>query len=102
MAGLIERFNKCLKAGSEPLYAPDIKFNRAIGKYAGQKFHARTGEPLSDRENEQHKWEVTPNDDDKKTLLEIINNDPGWIVRKTGAKDPLATIAEPRKMAINI
>jgi benzoyl-CoA 2,3-dioxygenase component B len=102
VAGLIERFNKCLKAGSAPLYAPDIKFNRAIGKYAGQKFHAKTGEPLGDREYEHHKWEVTPNEDDKKTLLEIINNDPNWIVPKTGAKDPLDTIAEPRKMAINI
>jgi benzoyl-CoA 2,3-dioxygenase component B len=102
VAGLIERFNKSLKTGSEPLYAPDIKFNRAIGKYAGQKFHAKTGEPLGDREYEQHKWEVTPNDDDKKMLLEIINNDPNWIVPKTGAKDPLETIAEPRKMAINI
>ena len=102
VAGLIERFNKSLKPGNEPLYAPDIKFNRAIGKYAGQKFHAKTGEPLGDREYEQHKWEVTPNEEDKKMLLEIINNDPNWIVPKTGAKDPLETIAEPRKMAINI
>ncbi len=101
VAGLIERFNKCLKAG-DPLYAPDIKFNRAIGKYAGQKFHAETGEPLSDREYEQHKNEVMPNEEDKKLLLEIINNDPNWIVPKTGAKDPLETIGEPRKMAINI
>jgi benzoyl-CoA 2,3-dioxygenase component B len=101
VSGLIERFNKCLKAG-EPLYAPDIKFNRAIGKYAGQKFHAKTGEPLSDREYEQHFREVTPNDEDKRMLLEIINNDPNWIVPKAGAKDPLETISEPRKMAINI
>jgi benzoyl-CoA 2,3-dioxygenase component B len=102
VAGLIERFNKCLKPGSEPLYAPDIKFNRAIGKYAGQKFHAKTGQPLSDREYQEHFREVTPNEEDKKLLLEIINNDKGWILPKTGAKDPLETIAEPRKMAINI
>jgi benzoyl-CoA 2,3-dioxygenase component B len=102
VAGLIERFNKLLKPGTEPLYAPDIRFNRAIGKYAGQKFHARTGEPLSDSEYEQHLHEIMPNADDKKLLLEIINNDPHWIVPKIGAKDPLETIGEPRKMAINV
>src|SRR3954463_3475670 len=73
VAGLIQRFNKCLKPKTEPLYAPDIKFNRAIGKYAGQKFHAKTGELLGDREYEEHFREVTPNDEDKKLLLEIIN-----------------------------
>jgi benzoyl-CoA 2,3-dioxygenase component B len=102
VAGLIDRFNKCLKPGSAPLYAPDIKFNRAIGKYAGQKFHSKTGELLGDREYDEHFREVTPNEEDKKLLLEIINNDKGWIVPKTGAKDPLDTIAEPRKMAINL
>jgi benzoyl-CoA 2,3-dioxygenase component B len=102
VAGLIERFNKSLAPGNEPLYAPDIKFNRAIGKYAGQKFHAKSGEALSDREYEHHFHEVTPNAEDKTLLLEIINNDKNWIVPKTGAKDPLETISEPRKMAINI
>ena len=54
VAGLIERFNSVLKAGQPKLYAPDIKFNRNIGKWAGQKFHAQTGEPLDDNEYEQH------------------------------------------------
>ncbi|MGZ4815462.1 MAG: Phenylacetic acid catabolic protein [Terriglobales bacterium] len=102
VAGLIERLNKSLQAGQEPLYTPDMKFNRAIGKYAGQKFHAKTGEPLGDREYDQHKSEVMPNDEDKKLLLEIIANDKGWIVPKLGAKDPLETIGEVRKSAINI
>jgi len=43
-----------------------------------------------------------PNDDDKKLLLEIIANDKDWIVPKTGAKDPLETIGEVRKSAINL
>jgi len=102
VAGLIERFNKVLKPGQEPLFAPDIKFNRAIGKYAGQKFHVKTGEPLSDREYESHFAEVMPNAEDKKLLLEIIGNDKGWIVPKAGAKDPLETIGEVRKSAINL
>ncbi len=102
VAGLIDRFNKSLAPGNESLYAPDIKFNRAIGKFAGQKFHAKTGESLSDGDYEQHLHEAMPNAEDKQLLLQIINNDGNWIVPKAGAKDPLETIAEPRKMAINI
>ncbi|MGH7936471.1 MAG: hypothetical protein ACREF8_05640, partial [Chthoniobacterales bacterium] len=102
VSGLIERFNKFLKAGEAPLYAPDIRFNRAIGKYAGQKFHAKSGELLGDREYDEHKCEVMPNPEDKKLLLEIINNERGWIVPKEGARDPLETIGEVRKSAINL
>ncbi len=102
VSGLIERFNKYLKPGDEPLYAPDIKFNRMIGKYANQKFHCKRGQPLSDREYEEHFKEAMPSAEDKKLLMEIIQNDPKWIVPKAGAKDPLETIGEPRKMAINL
>ncbi len=102
VSGLIERFNKYLKPGDEALYAPDIKFSRMIGKYANQKFHCKTGQPLSDREYEEHFKEAMPSAEDKKLLMEIIQNDPKWIVPKAGAKDPLETIGEPRKMAINL
>jgi benzoyl-CoA 2,3-epoxidase subunit B len=102
VAGLIERFNTALKPGTKKLYAPDIKFNRAIGKYAGQKFHAETGEPLDDKAYEQHLKEYMPSPEDKKLLLEIIANEKNWIAQKQGARDPLATIGEPRKSAINL
>jgi benzoyl-CoA 2,3-epoxidase subunit B len=102
VAGLIERFNSVLKPGDPKLYAPDIKFNRAIGKYAGQKFHAKTGEPFDDKSYEQHLKEYMPGSQDKKLLLEIIANEKKWIAPKQGARDPLATIAEPRKSAINL
>jgi benzoyl-CoA 2,3-dioxygenase component B len=102
VAGLIERFNSVLRAGEPKLYAPDIKFNRAIGKYAGQKFHAKTGEPLDDKAYEQHVQDYLPSAEDKKLLLEIIANEKSWIAEKEGARDPLETIGEPRKSAINI
>jgi benzoyl-CoA 2,3-dioxygenase component B len=102
VAGLIERFNICLAPGNDPLYAPHIKFNRAIGRWSGQKFHSKTGEPLSDSEYESHVKDFLPNDEDKKVLLDIIRNEPKWIVPKEGAKDPLTTIGEPRKGAINL
>src|SRR5262245_59253010 len=39
VAGLIERFNHALPAGSTPLYCPDLKFNRAIGRHVGTVVH---------------------------------------------------------------
>ena len=43
-----------------------------------------------------------PTAEDKKLLLDIIRNEKKWIAEKEGARDPLATIGEPRKSAINI
>jgi benzoyl-CoA 2,3-epoxidase subunit B len=102
VAGLIERFNTVLKPGQPKLYAPHIKFNRNIGRWAGQKFHAETGEALDDRAYEQHLQEYMPSAEDKKLLLEIIATEKNWIAPKEGARDPFETIAEPRKSAINI
>jgi len=48
VAGLIDRFNNVLQPGQPRLYAPHIQFNRAIGRWAGQKFHAQTGEGIDD------------------------------------------------------
>ena len=102
VAGLIDRFNNVRKHGQPKLYAPDIKFNRAIGRWAGQKFHAQTGEALADKAYEQHLEEYMPSVEDKKLLLDIIANEKKWIAAKEGARDPFETIAEPRKSAINL
>src|SRR6266404_7510447 len=50
VAGLIERFNHALRPGEPKLYAPDLKFNRAIGRYSGLKVEPKTGAELGDRE----------------------------------------------------
>ena len=102
VSGLVERLNSFQKAGDAKFYTPDIKFNRSIGKWAGQKFHCQTGEPLDDNGYEQHLREFTPTPEDKKLLLDIIANEKKWIAPKEGARDPLATIGEPRKSAINL
>jgi len=102
VASLIERFNPSLKSGEPKLYVPDIKFNRAIGRWAGQKFHSKTGEPVGDGAYEEHSNEYMPSADDKKLLLEIIANEKKWIAEKAGARDPLASIGEVRKSAINL
>jgi benzoyl-CoA 2,3-dioxygenase component B len=102
VAGLVQRFNGYLKPDSVPLYAPDIKFNRAIGKWKEQTFHPQTGAPVDEKEYQQKLSEWLPTSDDKKLLKDIIKNEPRWIAPKGGAKDPLATIGEVRKSAINI
>jgi len=102
VTGLIARFNTFLKPGQPKLYAPHIKFNRNIGRWAGQKFHAETGEGLDDHGYEQHLKEYLPSAEDKKLLLDIINSEKKWIVPKESARDPLASIGEVRKSAINL
>jgi len=101
VAGLIARFNNVLKPGEPKLYAPHIKFNRAIGRWAGQRFHPQTGEPLEEKGYAQQLGEWLPAAEDKKTLLEILQNERTWIVPKLGARDPLETIGETRKAALN-
>jgi benzoyl-CoA 2,3-dioxygenase component B len=100
--GLIERLNHVLKSGEPKLYAPDIKFNRAIGRWAGQHYHPESGAALEDKEYRDQLTDFLPTADDKKLLLEIILNEKNWIVAKENARDPLETIAEPRKSAINL
>jgi benzoyl-CoA 2,3-dioxygenase component B len=102
VAGLVERLNGALGPGHEKLYTPDIRFNRAIGRWAGQKFHAQTGEMVEDRAYEEHFNQHMPSAEDKKLLLDIISNEKKWIAPKEGARDPLSTIGEPRKSAINL
>jgi benzoyl-CoA 2,3-dioxygenase component B len=102
VAGLIDRFNNVLQPGQPKLYAPHIQFNRAIGRWAGQKFHAESGQPLDDAAYELHLKEYMPAAEDKKLLLDIISNEKKWIVPKEGARDPLASIGEVRKSAINL
>ncbi len=102
VAGLIARLNTYLPPSVDPLYTPDIKFNRNIGRWAGQKYHPQTGQAVEDKEYAQQLDSWLPTESDKKLLVEIINNEKGWIAEKAGARDPMTTIAEVRKSAINI
>jgi len=102
VAGLVARFNTALKPGDKKLYAPHIKFNRTIGRWAGQKFHPETGEAVDEKEYQQQISEWLPGAADKKLLLEIIASEQKWIAPKVGARDPFETIGEPRKQAINV
>src|SRR5574337_882150 len=101
VAGLIARFNNVLKPSEPRLYAPHIQFNRSIGRWAGQKFHPQTGQPVEDKVYEQGLPDWLPAAKDKKLLLDILGSEKKWIVAKEGARDPLETIGETRKAAMN-
>jgi len=102
VAGLVAHFNNALKAGESLLYAPDIRFNRTIGRWAGKKHHPQTGEPMDEKAYDQLVSEWLPTAADKKLLKETLATEKKWITPRTGARDPFETIAEPRKAAINI
>ena len=102
VSGLIERLNTFLKPGEEKFYTPHLQFNRNIGRWAGKKFHCETGEPLDDRDYDLHCEEYLPGAADKTLLMDILRNEKKWIKAKDGARDPLSTIGEPRKSAINL
>jgi hypothetical protein len=100
VVGLVKRISAGQKPGNPELYAPHIQFNRNIGRYAGQKFHAHTGEPVEEKAYAQHVKDFLPTAEDRKLLLDILHTEKNWITPRTGARDPLETIGEPRKMAL--
>src|SRR5271165_376444 len=102
VAGLIERLNTFVKPGGQKFYTPDLRFNRHIGRWAGQQFHCESGEVVDNSAYVQHCQEYLPTAKDREVLLDMIRNEKKWILEKEGARDPLATIGEPRKSAINL
>ena len=100
-ADLVKKISNSQKIGAEALYCPNIKFNRNIGQWKAQLFHPRTGEPVEEKEYKQQLDSWLPTAEDKKLLLDIIGSEKKWIAPRTGAKNPLLTIGEVRKNAIN-
>ena len=99
--GLVKRISAGQRPGSTELYCPDIKFNRMIGRWKGQMFHPQTGQQMDEKEYRQQLETWLPTAADKKLLMDIIGSEKKWIAPKTGAKDPLLTIGEVRKSALN-
>jgi benzoyl-CoA 2,3-dioxygenase component B len=79
---LVEALNKYIPFGQPKLFAPDIKFNRNIGKYKGQTYSI-TGELLNIDEYQKHISNVLPNKEDVK-ILESIFKEKNWIEPKSG------------------
>jgi benzoyl-CoA 2,3-dioxygenase component B len=78
---LVEQINKNVPAGQPKLYVPDLKFNRRIGEFAGQRWCVH-GTPLDERAYAEHLKEVLPGEEDVKLLADIEANEPHWIAPK--------------------
>jgi benzoyl-CoA 2,3-dioxygenase component B len=78
---LLESISRLLPAGAPPLTAPDLKFHRAIGEFAG-KTYSRSGELLSAADYEKHVAEVLPTEPEKAFIKDLMK-EPGWIAPRT-------------------
>jgi benzoyl-CoA 2,3-epoxidase subunit B len=74
---LLQSISRLLPAGAQPFVAPDLKFHRAIGQFAGQPWSV-SGERLSPEEYEKHAAEVLPNEEEKQFIRDLMK-EPGWI-----------------------
>ena len=74
---LLESISRLLPAGSDPLVAPDMKFHRSIGEFAGQTWSVR-GERLTPEEYAKHSAAVLPNEEEKQLVRDMMK-EPGWI-----------------------
>jgi benzoyl-CoA 2,3-dioxygenase component B len=75
--GLVNQLNNLVPEGQPRLYAPDLKFHRAIGDFAGQPCSV-TGERLEPEAYEKHLREFLPTPEDAR-LLEGLFKEAGWI-----------------------
>lgn len=76
---LIDALNQHIPADQPRLAAPDVKFNRSIGEFAGKTFSVK-GEPLSPGEYEKHLAEVLPGEEDERQLDELFKN-KDWVLQ---------------------
>ena len=75
----VERVNE-VNASTTKLYVPDIRFNRSIGAYAGQRW-STDGRRLTEEEWQAYAPTVLPTAADDAVLVEYFKN-PGWIAPK--------------------
>jgi len=75
---LVDQVNRLLPAGSGKLYAPDLKFHRAIGDFKGQSWSVN-GEELSPEAHAKHLSETLPSKEDEAVLRDIFSSGETWI-----------------------
>lgn len=74
---IIDGLNQLIPEDQTKLYVPDVKFNRAIGDYAGRTFSVN-GNLLSDDAYRQHLQELMPGPTDQERLRSLFQ-ERDWI-----------------------
>ena len=74
---LLDQVSRQYPAGTPALFAPDMRFHRAIGEYAGQTWSV-SGELLGPEEHAKHLAEVLPSEEERKFITALMR-EPGWI-----------------------
>jgi len=74
---LIEQINRQLPEKGPKIVAPDMKFHREIGEFAG-KTYSVTGEPVTAAEYEKHLTETLPTPEEQQFIARLMH-EPGWI-----------------------
>ena len=74
---MLDQVSRQYPAGTPALFAPDMRFHRAIGEYAGQTWSV-AGELLSPEEHAKHLVEVLPSEEERKFITALMR-EPGWI-----------------------
>jgi len=78
---LLASISKLLRPGEAPLVAPDMRFHRSIGEFAGEPYSV-TGEKLSPEAYAAHLTEVLPNVSERTFVRDLMKED-GWIAPRT-------------------
>ena len=76
---LIDALNQFVPEGAPKLYAPDLRFNRTIGDFAG-KTYSVTGEELSEDAYRKHIVETLPGPADDAQLNDIFK-EKDWVLQ---------------------
>jgi len=75
----VDGINEHVPADQPRLFAPDLKFRRSIGEFAGKTFSVK-GEPLSVEEYHKHLAQVLPTSDDEQLLSDIFK-ERDWVLQ---------------------
>jgi len=74
---LLDQISKQYPPGTPALFAPDIKFHRAIGEFAGETWSV-TGEKMTPEAYAKHLAEMLPNEEEKKFVSDLMR-EPDWM-----------------------
>lgn len=74
---LIDQINRQLPVGGPQIVAPDMRFHRGIGEFAG-KTYSVTGEVLTSEEYEKHLKETLPTPEEQQWIARLMH-EPDWI-----------------------